>query len=76
MVSIYSEEQYAEIARRKREGILTLSWYVCHNCGWEAWISDGVRSGIGCGNSKCYRPILHVHSDIDGEKPRTLKVTV
>lgn len=64
----YSREE----SQRMREGISTLRWYMCHNCGWEAWIKDGVRSVLGCGNAKCHSPCLHVHSDLDGEKPKTL----
>lgn len=75
MIALYTEEDYAERARRKREGISTLCWYVCHNCGWEAWVSEGVRSSLGCGNEKCYRPNLHVHSDIDGERPKALSLS-
>lgn len=51
-----------------------LAWYVCHNCGWEAWIADSVRTVLGCGNAKCYDPCLHVHSNADGEMPKTLSL--
>jgi hypothetical protein len=68
----YGPDVEAERTRRKREGIATLRWYVCHGCGWEALVSDGVRPSWGCGNPDCLKPAIHVHSDLDGEKPKTL----
>lgn len=52
----------------------TVRWYVCHGCGWEAWISDGVRNSAGCGNPECYTPDVHIHSNADGEQPKKLLV--
>lgn len=46
------------------------SWYKCHNCGAEYSIAAGVRSSRGCGN--CYQGDIHLHSNQDGELPRTL----
>lgn len=51
-----------------------LSWYVCHNCGWEAWVADSGRTSLGYGNEKCYHPDLHIHSNADGEMPKRLQV--
>lgn len=62
----------AERARRKAAGIPTLRWYKCHGCGTEYPLSDGVRYGAGCANVACFAPDIHIHSDLDGEKPETL----
>lgn len=50
------------------------SWYVCHGCGKEYLISDGVRPWAGCDNLACHYPDIHVHSNADGELPKTLEV--
>ena len=61
-----------EEARRKREGIPTLRWYKCHGCGAEYPMHGGVRASAACSNVTCNRPNIHIHSDLDGEKPTTL----
>jgi hypothetical protein len=67
-----TEEIRDERARRKREGIPTLRWYRCHNCEAEYPFSAGVRNSVGCSNPACANPDIHIHSDLDGEKPLTL----
>lgn len=61
-----------EEARRKRLGLPTLRWYVCHTCRAEYPLEDGVRGPTGCSNIACGRPDIHIHSDLDGEQPLTL----
>lgn len=51
---------------------MRFSWYACHTCGWEAPLSDGVRNVRGCENLACIRPVLHVHSNADGELPKKI----
>lgn len=60
-----------EERRRCAEGVPTLRWYRCHGCGWEH-ILDGAYHVTACGNPDCQDPCLHIHSDLDGEKPLTL----
>jgi len=55
---------------RKDRAERTLSWYMCHNCGKEFRIADGVRNSRGCDN--CWNPNVHIHSNVDGELPTTL----
>lgn len=69
----YTRAVYDEIARRKREGLPTLRWYKCHGCNAEYAFADGIRPPTGCANSACFSPDIHIHSDLDGEKPLTLK---
>jgi hypothetical protein len=71
MYTDYGPEVDAERARRKRLAIPTLRWYKCHGCGAE-YPMDGVRPGTGCANPACHSPNIHIHSDLDGEKPLTL----
>jgi hypothetical protein len=33
---------------------------------------DGVYHVAACGNPDCQTLSLHIHSDLDGEKPKTL----
>jgi hypothetical protein len=69
----YEEEKAApERARRKREGLPTRRWYQCHGCGAEYSFADGVRNSRGCDKIYCPQPDIHIHSDLDGEKPTTL----
>lgn len=56
-----------EELRRQREGIKTLRWYKCHGCGAEYPVRAGVRTSRAC--SECDSPDIHIHSDLDGEKP-------
>jgi hypothetical protein len=67
-----SEETLTERTRRKELGIRTLYWFKCHGCGYERLVSQGVGNSASCGNPACVNPDLHIHSDIDGEKPNTL----
>lgn len=64
----------AERARRKAEGAPTLRWYKCHGCGAEYPFAEGIRSSTGCSNVACAQPSLHIHSDLDGEKPLALVI--
>ena len=68
----YSNAVMEEVRRRKREGVPTLRWYKCHGCSAEYSMQDGVRNYEGCSNVACYAPEIHIHSDLDGEKPNTL----
>lgn len=43
-------------------------WFACHKCGFEHEF-DGVAFGPKCPD--CGEN-LHVHSDLDGEKPKRL----
>lgn len=61
-----------EEKRRRMLGLLTWRWYKCHGCGKEYSLADGVRAGWGCNNDCCLAPNIHLHSDLDGEKPTTL----
>ena len=60
-----------EERQRKELGLPTLRWYKCHNCGVE-YPFDCVRTPMACDNINCHSPDIHVHSDLDGEKPATL----
>lgn len=71
-MDIYTSEAHAEVHRRRLAGIPTLRWYKCHGCGKEYAIEDGVRASWGCNNDACLAPNIHIHSDLDGEKPTTL----
>jgi hypothetical protein len=67
----HAPEVAAERARRKELGITTLRWYKCHGCGAEYSMASGVRASWGC---ICASPRIHVHSDLDGEQPKTLSI--
>lgn len=58
-----------EEQRRRALGIRTLRWYQCHGCNAVYAFSLGVRNCAGCSNPTCNRPDIHIHSDLDGEKP-------
>ena len=68
----YSDRIMAEARRRRLAGIPTVRWYRCHGCGKEYPLYLGVRGSWGCNNDACLAPDIHIHSDLDGEKPTML----